>query len=836
MARSANSNYTVSGQAFDVFSSSPYGAVKAYDFPYLAKAVEQHDHSDTKGVGVLRVQTSSAPAAAGQVRVNSEDLQWYGTALQTAVRLADAQTLTGAKTFSGSGLRATLTNTNDGASSQVAIFEGDRATMAANDEAYLSLRLSDSAGNQDEFARLTWVGVDVTSASEDGRLEIDLPIAGTLTRVAYFEGRNLVIDQVTGDVTLAFSDPAASRTITFGDPGGNDSVVYLAATQTLTGKTLTSPVLTTPQINDTSADHQYIFAVSELAADRTVTLPLLAAADEFVFKDHAVTLTNKTLTTPTIGDFTNANHTHAAAGATGGTVDAGNLAGTVLKSTVVTSSLTAVGTIATGVWQGTAIADSYLATISTAGKVANSATTAASANTASAIVARDASGDFTAGTITAALTGNAATATALETARTINGTSFDGTANITVTAAAGTLTGTTLASGVTGSSLTSVGTLASLTVAGTHTFTAAGGSQWTLTDSFSAADNAFYVNPSTITLTGANPTTYGVARLFTLDNMALTATNAGQTVTDAVNFYSAAPVANASGGNTPTLSNTWAAWFQGAVKVATGGLTVSAGGIKSSDTTSWFLNDTANANMTTGLTIQGGASDNQHFCLKSSDVAHALVSGGTFAAETDDFFTIQKHSNASGGAWIQVMAADAAVSDICTLAAYGGTAQTTDTTASVGLVNIVVAEHNGANATIAMPADSNAFAIRASTGAGTTATRLLLKADDGELHLGNTTLVALDAEDDVMAVRGLQRARTGGRGIVATEYDAPAYSYDHLKRLGVVGEKDERGEFLIRVQPYLNLHDGAIWQLYTRLQAALAEISTLKRHVGLLPA
>ncbi len=56
---------------------------------------------------------------------------------------------------------------------------------------------------------------------------------------------------------------------------------------------------------------------------------------------------------------------------------------------------------------GAAIADSKLATISTAGKVANSATTAASANTASAIVARDASGNFTAGTITASLTGAA---------------------------------------------------------------------------------------------------------------------------------------------------------------------------------------------------------------------------------------------------------------------------------------------------------------------------------------------------------------------------------------------------------------------------------------------
>jgi hypothetical protein len=52
-----------------------------------------------------------------------------------------------------------------------------------------------------------------------------------------------------------------------------------------------------------------------------------------------------------------------------------------------------------------AIADTKLATITTAGKVANSATTATSANTANAIVARDASGNFSAGTITASLTG-----------------------------------------------------------------------------------------------------------------------------------------------------------------------------------------------------------------------------------------------------------------------------------------------------------------------------------------------------------------------------------------------------------------------------------------------
>jgi hypothetical protein len=76
------------------------------------------------------------------------------------------------------------------------------------------------------------------------------------------------------------------------------------------------------------------------------------------------------------------------------------------------------------------IPDSKLATISTAGKVANSATTATNLNTASAIVARDGSGNFTAGTITAALSGNASTATTLATARNIGGVSFNGSADI----------------------------------------------------------------------------------------------------------------------------------------------------------------------------------------------------------------------------------------------------------------------------------------------------------------------------------------------------------------------------------------------------------------------
>ena len=88
------------------------------------------------------------------------------------------------------------------------------------------------------------------------------------------------------------------------DETGSGSLVFA------TGPTLSSPVLTTPQINDTSSDHQYIFGVSELAADRTVTLPLLTGNDTFVFNDFAATLSNKTFVAPVLGTPASGNLTN----------------------------------------------------------------------------------------------------------------------------------------------------------------------------------------------------------------------------------------------------------------------------------------------------------------------------------------------------------------------------------------------------------------------------------------------------------------------------------------------------------------------------------------------
>ena len=85
--------------------------------------------------------------------------------------------------------------------------------------------------------------------------------------------------------------------------------------QTLTNKTLASPVLTTPQINDASSDHQYIIAVQELAADRTVNLPQLTGNDTIAMEAHTATLTNKTINASnnTLSNIVNAHLSGSAA-------------------------------------------------------------------------------------------------------------------------------------------------------------------------------------------------------------------------------------------------------------------------------------------------------------------------------------------------------------------------------------------------------------------------------------------------------------------------------------------------------------------------------------------
>lgn len=126
---------------------------------------------------------------------------------------------------------------------------------------------------------------------------------GAVSSFVSLTNSGVVYNHTTYETTFAASEHTANNTLTF--PTGNYNIVGDSNAETLLNKTLGSPVLTTPQINDTTGDHQYIVAVSELAADRTITLPLLTDNDEITFNDHAATLLNKRLDsadlrTPTI--------------------------------------------------------------------------------------------------------------------------------------------------------------------------------------------------------------------------------------------------------------------------------------------------------------------------------------------------------------------------------------------------------------------------------------------------------------------------------------------------------------------------------------------------------
>lgn len=102
----------------------------------------------------------------------------------------------------------------------------------------------------------------------------------------------------TGPVTVRSA--GTSATIIEGPNNGTATLVSGTMVGTGNSQTLTNKTLTTPKINDTSSNHTYNIAVSELAENRTVTLPLLTENDEFVFKDFTQTLKNKTLTSPTL--------------------------------------------------------------------------------------------------------------------------------------------------------------------------------------------------------------------------------------------------------------------------------------------------------------------------------------------------------------------------------------------------------------------------------------------------------------------------------------------------------------------------------------------------------
>lgn len=101
MTKSTSVNYTAAGTAFPIATDAGDDLAKE-DLFTLQKGVEEHTHDSTRGLAVRRVNTSSAPAATGQVQINNDDLRWWAAiagAIRTAANLEGAQTWTGQQRF-----------------------------------------------------------------------------------------------------------------------------------------------------------------------------------------------------------------------------------------------------------------------------------------------------------------------------------------------------------------------------------------------------------------------------------------------------------------------------------------------------------------------------------------------------------------------------------------------------------------------------------------------------------------------------------------------------------------------------------------------------------------
>lgn len=252
-----------------------------------------------------------------------------------------------------------------------------------------------------------------------------------------------------------------------------------------------------------------------------------------------------------------------------------------------------------------------------------------------------------------------------------------------------------------------------------------------------------------------------------------------------------------------------------------------------------LIGDSSNANNSNGITVNQLTADDHAITIKSSDIATGLttiVLGQD--VETDDFFAVEKFNPTAGGVLVKALG-ETGVASSFVVEGWCGAPATTDTSSSGAAIYFRAGQHDGANADQDMAADSNLAGWGEIDSGGNVLTRMLLKADDGELHLGNTTLVALDSEDDVQLVRAMQKASASG-GIKITELDNPFYDYNKLRAVGLAGPMDSTGFFLFPLQPRLHAHEGAIWQIHCRLAqiekvigAFTKFISTFKQLVGI---
>jgi hypothetical protein len=303
-------------------------------------------------------------------------------------------------------------------------------------------------------------------------------------------GRDFRDANLHAEATAYYNDGSGTGHTMHGIGSGEGDVVGTDKAQTLTLKTLTSPTISNPTFTGTpsagasivfegsTADaHETTLTVAEPTQDNEITLPNTTGT--VVIANAAQTLTNKTLTSPTIS---------------GSPVITG-----LSSAGMVSSSATPKDYVDAILGSATAAATSAASAAASATEAATSATSAAASATAAATSASSASVSATAATTSATSASNSASAAATSatsasnsaSAASTSATSADTSATSSATSASAAATSATSAANSATSSATSASAAATSATSAAASATAAATSATSAAASYDQFDDRY---------------------------------------------------------------------------------------------------------------------------------------------------------------------------------------------------------------------------------------------------------------------------------------------------------------------------------------------------------
>ena len=236
------------------------------------------------------------------------------------------------------------------------------------------------------------------------------------------------------------------------------------------------------------------------------------------------------------------------------------------------------------------------------------------------------------------------------------------------------------------------------------------------------------------------------------------------------------------------------------------------------------IGDDANAKMTTGLTINQGAADNEILALKSSDVAHGM----TTQTETDTYFLITKQGALTGGANLRGFTSGAG---------YGinvlGIVTTDDTTKSnfgYGSVDISGAKKDGTTFGL-QGANANLVSI------GNQGTTRFILDSDGDSHQDvGTAWTNFDEQDDIALLNMLAAHVTRKDDPLRRNFGR--WLREKRKRLEELKlvTFNRGGHHFVNMSRLTMLHTGALRALGVKLDAQAVRLLQLEQKVLQLSA